>query len=204
MNIVTFYNKIISKKVVDLQKKVFNKFGYSINQVFVENWTTHSDAIDQYLKGVNNENEVIVLFDIDAIPLNNTVIKEAVEWCKNNIGIVGIAQNAPKTKDYIIYASPAFMVFSIKTFNLLGRPSFLENKRSDCGTEMTHEARKLGIEVRAFYPTKYEQRTFKLDGYIHYGYGCNYENKIYHSFESRFGKKDGFFIKKCNEVLNNG
>jgi sulfatase maturation enzyme AslB (radical SAM superfamily) len=27
--------------------------------------------------------------------------------------------------------------------------------------------------------------------------------EIYHSFESRFGKKDSFFINKCNSILNN-
>jgi hypothetical protein len=203
MNIITFYNKIIRKDVVELQKKVFSKFGYTINQIYVENWKSHGEAIDEYLNKISNENEIIILFDIDAIPLNSSVLNEVTIWCQQNIGIVGIAQNAPKTNDYIIYASPAFMAFSIKTYNFLGRPSFIENKRSDCGTEMTHSARKLGVEVRLFYPTNYEEKTFKLDGYIHYGYGCNYENKIYHSFESRFGKKDGFFIKKCKSLLKN-
>jgi hypothetical protein len=204
MNIVTFYNKIIKKEVVLLQKKVFNKFGYDINQIYVDNWKSHGDSINEYLKSFENEDEIIFLFDIDSIPLNDKILDEILLWCKNNIGIVGIAQNAPKKNDYIIYASPAFMAFSIKTYNFLNKPSFLENDRSDCGTEMTHRSREYGVEVRLFYPTKYEQKTFKLDGYIHYGYGCNYENKIYHSFESRFGKKDSFFINKCNSILNNG
>jgi len=201
MRIITFYNKIIRKELLTKQKEVFNKFGYNLEQINVENWVSHGHAVNEFLNGIDNPNEIIVLFDVDAIPLNPIVINDTVNWCQNNLGIVGITQNAPKTKDYIIYASPAFMVFSMNTYNTLGRPSFEENKRSDCGTEMTHKCREIGLEVRMFYPTSYEERTFQLDGYIHYGYGCNYENKIYHSFESRFGKKDSFFIKKCNEIL---
>jgi hypothetical protein len=200
--IVTFYNEIITSTLIELQKKVFNYFGYDINQINIKNWTTHGNAIDEYLINKTEEDEIIVIFDIDSIPLNNHIINDAVEWCKNNIGIFSVAQKAVKLKNPIIHAGPSFMVFSIKTYNLLGRPSFNTNSRSDCGGEMTHSAREKGVEIRMLYPSSVEVPTHDLDGYIQFGYGTTYGNSIYHAFESRFQKKNNFFINKCNNILN--
>ena len=199
--IVTFYNEVISPEILDLQKKIFNKFGLEINQIFVKNWKNHGESVDEYLKLKNDPKEIVVLFDIDCIPLNNTIVPNAVKWCSQNVGIFSVAQKAVKLKLPIIHAAPSFMVFSIETFNILGRPSFTTNIRSDCGAEMTHNARQKGVEIRMLYPTYIDSPHSYLDGYIQFGYGTNYENKIFHSFESRHKKKDNFFIKKCNEIL---
>jgi predicted subunit of tRNA(5-methylaminomethyl-2-thiouridylate) methyltransferase len=202
MRIITFYNEVVNPSFVDLQKKIFHKYGYDIEQINVKHWTTHGDAVNQYLSKINDENEIIVLFDIDCVPLNNTIIHKAVDWCKNNIGIFSLAQKAVKLKDPIIHAAPAFMVFSVKTYNFLGQPSFETNLRSDCGAEMTHSAREKGIEIRMLYPSHVESPYAQLDGTIQFGYGTTYGNEIYHAFESRFRQRDSFFINKCNSILN--
>jgi hypothetical protein len=201
--IITFYNEIISQHVVDLQKKVFEKFRLEINQIKPETWINHGTCIDNFLNEVTNENEVIVLFDIDSIPLNDWIVPYAEKWCSENLGIFSVAQKSPKLTSTIL-AAPSFMVFSKKTYDYLGRPSFVETERSDCGGEMTYAAREKGLEVRLLYPTSSEIPAWHLDQYYDFGYGTNYENKIYHSFESRFKKKDSYFINKCNEILNNG
>ena len=202
MRVITFYNEVVNPSFVDLQKKIFNKYGYNIDQINVKNWTTHGGAVNQYLSTIDDENEIIVLFDIDCIPLNNNIIHKAVDWCKNNIGIFSLAQKAVKLKDPIIHAAPAFMVFSIKTYNVLGRPSFETNLRSDCGAEMTHAAREKGVEIRMLYPSHVESPYAQLDGPIQFGYGTTYGNEIYHAFESRFRQRDSFFINKCNSIIN--
>jgi hypothetical protein len=202
MRIITFYNNIVNPEIVRLQKQVFQKYEYDIDQINVTDWVSHGKSVNNYLSNIHDENEVIVLFDIDSIPLNNTIIHKAVDWCKNNIGIYSMAQRAPKIKNAIIHAAPAFMVFSIKTYNLLGRPDFETNYRSDCGAEMTHSAREKGIEVKMLYPSHVETPHTILEGDIYFGYGTTYDNEIYHAFESRFKQRDGYFINKCRKILN--
>ena len=75
MQIITFYDKKIKPLIVDLQRRVFERYGFTINQIMVDNWTTHGDAVDNYLKNLNDPDEIIVLFDIDAIPLNKKIIQ---------------------------------------------------------------------------------------------------------------------------------
>lgn len=199
---ITFYNKIINPKIVELQKKVFEKIGEEINQIYIENWISHGKAIDDFLNDKNDENEVITLFDIDSIPLDKDILEISKSWAENNIGIYSVAQKTIKLKNPIIYAAPSFMVFSIKTYNYLGRPSFETNERSDCGAEMTHIAREKGVEIRLLYPSSVETPHTNLDGYIQFGYGTTYGNCIYHAFESRFKRRDNYFINKCNSFLN--
>ena len=110
MRVITFYNEIVNPQFAELQKKIFNKFGYDIDQIYVKNWVTHGKAVDDYLSSIDDENEIIVLFDIDSIPLNDTIIYKAVNWCKDNVGIFSLAQKAVKLKNPLIHAAPAFMV----------------------------------------------------------------------------------------------
>jgi hypothetical protein len=204
MHIITFYDKKIKPLVVDLQQKVFNKYGFTINQIMVENWTTHGDAVDNYLKDINDPEEIIVLFDIDAIPLNKKIIPLAVEWAKNNVGLFGNAQVAPNLKpphNKFIFAAPSFLVFSLRTYNELGRPSFNVTNRSDCAAELSHIAKEKGLPINLLLPNHAEDIKFDLDGYHSFGHGTTYGNNTYHAFESRFGKKDVFFINKCNSIL---
>jgi hypothetical protein len=205
MNIITFYNDKINKEFPILQKKVFQKYKQDIKQILIKDWVSHGKHIDDYLNTISDENEIIVLFDIDCIPLNEEIIIKAVKWAKENIGIYSMSQTAKYLNYPIIHSAPAFMVFSIKTFNKLGRPSFLPNKRSDCGAEMTWSAREKGIDVFLLYPSHCESPHTKLEngqGSIMFGHGTTYGNSIYHAFESRFSKLDGFFINKCKKILS--
>jgi len=204
MQIITFYDKKIKPLIVDLQRRVFERYGFTINQIMVDNWTTHGDAVDNYLKNLNDPDEIIVLFDIDAIPLNKKIIPLAVDWAKNNIGLFGNAQVAPKLKsphNKFIYVAASFLVFSVKTYNTLGRPSFNSTQRSDCGGELSHIAKEKGLPINLLLPNHAEIANFDLDGTHSFGYGTTYSNNTYHAFESRFGKKDVFFINKCNSIL---
>ena len=101
MKTITFYNNIINPTIVNLQKKVFNHFGYDIDQINVTDWVSHGKSVDDYLKQITDPREIIVLFDIDAIPLNSTIIKDAVKWCSDNIGIYSVAQKAVNLKNPI-------------------------------------------------------------------------------------------------------
>jgi hypothetical protein len=201
--IFTVYDNKINLNVVGLQKRVFDIYGVEINQVRIDNWVSHGKSVDDILSGLTDPNEVVVLFDIDSIPLNPDIVPKSIKWCEENVGIISVAQRAVRLKNPIIHGGPSFMVFSIDTFNKLGRPSFETNQRSDCGAEMTYEARKRGVEVRLMYPTTVEREDYILDGNVKFGMGTNYENNIYHAFESRFDNKNHYFIDKCEDIIKN-
>lgn len=202
--IITFYNEKINKNFPILQKKVFEKFGQTINQYEIKEWVSHGKHIDDFLNPITDENQIIVLFDIDCIPINHEIIPKSIKWAKENIGIYSMAQTAAYLGYPIIHAAPAFMVFSIKTYNYLGRPTFTTNKRSDCGAEMTWSAREKGVDVFLLYPSSSETPHTKVEngnGSIMFGYGTTYGNSIYHAFESRFNRRDNYFLNKCNKIL---
>jgi hypothetical protein len=199
--IITFYNQRINPDVVESQKKVFNHFGLSLNQINFGEWLGHGRIIDNYLSNLTNDWEYLVLFDIDSIPLTKDIVPEAIDWAINNTGIFSVAQKASHIKDSIVYASPAFLAISRKTYELLGNPTFDQTYRSDCAGELTHAAIDKGFKVNLMYPSHVEKPMWDLDNGFKFGYGTTYADKIYHSFESRFNKTD-IFLKKCNEILN--
>ena len=104
MKTITFYNDKINQEFPILQKKVFSKFGQKIEQIKIENWVTHGKHIDDFLETIKDENEIIVLFDIDSIPLNHQIIPKAVKWSQENIGIYSMAQTAKNLNYPIIVA----------------------------------------------------------------------------------------------------
>jgi hypothetical protein len=193
--IFTVYNEKITNKIPELQKKVCDKFQVNLTQIKVDNWISHGKSIDEILSKVEDENEIIT------IPLNSNISPNAINWCENNIGIYAAAQRAVNINGSKKHAAPSFMVFSIKTFNLLGRPSFETTHRSDCGGELTHIANEKKIPIKYLYPSHVERPDFVLEGNMKFGMGTTYEGGIYHAFESRFTKNDHFFINKCLEIL---
>jgi hypothetical protein len=99
-----------------------------------------------------------------------------------------------------VYASPAFLIFSKKTYNTLGNPSFIETSRSDVGGELSHICLEKGLPINLMYPTSVEEKKWILTENEKFGLGTNYENRIYHAFESRFNNTNNF-INKCKEIL---
>jgi len=200
MNAVTFYNNRIDKKIVDYQKKVFDLFNLPLNQIYCEKWIGHGQLIDNHIKSLGDSWEYFVLFDIDSIPLDNKIIDDGLSWCEKNLGLFSVAQRHYK-KSEVVYASPAFLIFSKKTYDLIGRPSFVETVRSDVAGELTHKCIEMNLELNIMYPTSVEKERWILTNNKKFGLGTNYMNRIYHAFESRFDNSE-IFINKCKEVLN--
>ena len=199
--IVTFYNDRINGDILSYQKRVFDYFGETIHQIKPNNWRGHPEAIDDYLQNYIGNWEYVVLIDVDCIPLDKNIIPEVISWIKNNVGIYALAQHANHMPDSIIYASAAFMGFSKKTYELLGKPLFSNRERGDCGVEFTHKANELGYAIKFMYPTSVEIPKWNLTENIKFGVGTTYDNRVYHLFEGRAGEINRF-LRKCNEVLN--
>ena len=195
--IITVYTENVPNQVVEGQRKVFEEFGERIIQISPDEWLSHPHAIDAHLK--NNEWDHAIVFDIDCIPLNKDVVKDAREWVLNNIGLYSVAQNPNHIPNAADYASPAFIAFSRKTYEELGEPSFHEHVQWDVGGEFTHRAREKNIPVKLMYPSHVEIPKWKFkDGRV-FGTGTTYEGKIYHHFQSRDLKDNetNAFLDKC-------
>lgn len=195
--IITVYNEVIPRDVVENQRRVFEKFGEKIIQIKPKVWEGHAHAVDKHL--LNNEWNYVIVFDIDCIPLNANVIKEAREWALNNVGLYSVAQNPNHIKGAPDYASPAFIAFSKRTYEYLGKPSFQGTKLWDVGGELTHRAREKGLTVKLMYPSHVEIPKWKLKDGRMFGIGTTYENKVYHHFEGRRITKS--FLDKCKQIL---
>ena len=148
----------------------------------------------------NNDWEYIIVFDIDCIPLDEKIIPETIEWVKNNIGLFSVAQNPNHIKNAPDYASPAFIAFSKKTYDMLGQPSFAGTNKWDVGGQFTYEASKLGVEVKMMYPSHVEIPKWLFKDGTRFGIGTTYQNRIYHNFESRKNKMQGF-INICKKII---
>ncbi len=194
--IITVYNEIIPSDVVEGQRKVFEKFGENIIQIKPETWGGHAHTVDLHLK--NNEWDHAIVFDIDCIPLNKDVIKNAREWILNNIGLYSVAQNPNHIPNAIDYASPAFIAFSRATYEKLGQPSFQGTKQWDVGGEFTHKALEQKLPIKLMYPSHVEIPKWRFAGGGMFGIGTTYEDKIYHHFEGR--RITQSFLNKCKQI----
>lgn len=195
--IITVYNDIISRAVVDSQRKVFEKFGEKLTQIKPAVWEGHAAAVDAHLK--NNDWEYAIVVDIDCIPLNKDVIKEARDWVLKNTGLYSVAQNPNHLPGAPDYASPAFIAFSKKTYEELGNPSFQGTKSWDVGGELTYRAREKNILIILMYPSHVEIPKWKFNDGKMFGIGTTYENKVYHHFEGR--RITASFLRKCENIL---
>lgn len=197
---VAFYNEKINEDIVKYQKKVFDYFSLALNQIRCDEWPGHGHLVDRHIKSLGDNWDYFVLFDIDCIPLDKHIINEGINWSKNNLGLFSVAQRHYK-KSEVVYASPAFLIFSKKTYDLLGKPTFVETNRSDVAGELTHKCIEMGLKLNIMYPTSVEQERWILTNNQKFGIGTNYMNRIYHAFESRFDNSK-IFINKCKEILN--
>ena len=172
--IITAYNEVIPNAVVEGQRKVLEKFGEKIIQIKPKVWGGHAHTIDEYLR--NNDWDHAIVLDIDCIPLEKNVIKDAREC-----------------------ASPAFIAFSRKTYEELGKPSFQGSSQWDVGGEFSYRASEKNLSIKLMYPNHVENPKWKFADGSMFGIGTTYENKVYHHFEGRRVTKS--FEDKCNQIL---
>lgn len=205
--IVSFYQGNIPNSILRAQAAVFEKFGHKIEQVLTA--SDHGAAIDHYVRSV--QFDVLLIFDVDCIPLDAQVIPDAIEAVARHPCIYGIRQNAnhlPGTPDYV---APAFVCFSRDTFKALGSPSFRSSLKGDVGSQLTYNALNPGllrsllqpsIEVRFLNVTDAVVPKWFLSDRTPYGLGTNYEHKIFHAFSiGGEGLSRTLFLEKAAAIV---
>lgn len=199
--------------IPEMQKKVFDKFGYELVQTRAT--IRHGAYIDWVLN--NTEYDRYLFIDSDCIPLSRNVIQEALDKIAGQPMLFGCAQASNHLHpelNKLVFAAPCFFTLTKETYHKLGRPTAMETVRSDVAAEFTWEANSRGIPVELWYPIRslgalnwelgsWGKRRYGLGTY--YGPDDTTDEKVFHMFEARVSAQTGhysMFVDECNRILN--
>lgn len=219
--IVSFYQTDLPSEIVTLQKRVFNHFGFEVEQVGWEfEKLRHTDSIQLYMN-THDDYDFISLFDIDCIPTSKNWQQKTLDILKDENTVYGNAQASNVFPDINPYRTPPFAnggVFNIsykvwsespfKSIHAQLYPNPDGNMAEADGYEaLTRELEKQGRRVVLAYPTKvYADETWKYSGGFGYpafgcGNGTDYDSDTFHNFQIRIPDKRVHFLRRCKEIL---
>lgn len=187
--------------ILDMQKKVMNRFEIPIE--YTLNNIHHGAWIDQILN--TKDADVYVFFDSDCIPLSREAFDESLNYCINGY-LVGNVQvtNCIKAK-HDFFCGPSFFMISRSYYERIGKPSAVNNRRSDVAQELTRSAVDLELRLKMNFPKTFQGvpqgGIWRLSGYGYYGVGTVYDDKYYHLWQSRFKQNIELFQDTCECVL---
>lgn len=187
--------------VIEYQKKVMDHFGIQLN-VTEEN-IHHGKWIDRTIQ--NDDSDIFVFMDSDCVPLTLEAVNESIEFCKRGY-LVGNAQvtNCIRAK-HDIFCAPSFLVISKDFYNSIGRPSAVNNHRSDIAQEFTRAAVEREKRLKMYFPTSFQSTPaggiWRLSGYGYYGIGTIYDEKFYHLYQTRFKHNVDLFVETCFHII---
>ncbi|MDY4379657.1 hypothetical protein SOV92_17815 [Pectobacterium brasiliense] len=195
--IVTLYWDNVDVRLVDAQRKVFEKFGFHIEQQNIHGmdhavWMT--DILDN-----TPDDSVAIIVDIDCIPLNKNAVEKAISSAHKG-HIYGCAQSANHIDYNYVYAAPMFLALTGKTWRGVGRPTLLANTEFDVAGKLTQAAKNSGYSVELVYPTDYAVPKWLLGESHVYGLFTIYDNDYLHLFESRNKDLIECFVDIASEI----
>lgn len=189
--------------ILNYHKKVMSHF--DLNVKYTQQNINHGLWIDNILTKDNSD--IFVFMDADCIPLKREAIDEAIQYCANGY-MVGNAQvtNCIQAK-HDLFCAPSFFVINRPYYERIGKPSAVNNKRSDVGQELTRAAVDAELRMKMNFPTSFQSipsgGIWRLSGYGYYGIGTIFDEKIYHLFQTRFKQNVELFKETAECVLKN-
>lgn len=198
----SYSNPNISSHIIELQKRVFEKYKLPITQI-VEN-STHGDFLNKTIK--NCKSEIVILFDIDSIPLTQHLYDILINELQKEPCIIGIEQKCNSNPHNHTYAGPGCLALSKSLYYEIGCPDLNQNgQKSDVGEELTWKCEEKNIKVKLLTCTSVEIPKWNLDNTRSFGIGTTYSfnniETVYHQFEIRTQTQN--FVDKCYSILNN-
>jgi hypothetical protein len=181
---------------------------------------THALAIDEIFGLVHPPERVLMLLDIDCIPLYPGALGPYVEFARAG-ALAGHAQRANHLDNGAhVYVGPPLLALTYGTWQFaLGAPSARCTMRADVCEEWTFRAERARIPVHYQLPERFDCAPFDGrrnpermqswplgPGQPHFGVGTTYRTPYteregtWHMFETQ--APDGLerFLRKCNEV----
>jgi hypothetical protein len=204
ISINTLYWDNTNPEIIDAHKKVMDYFNLKVN--YTQANIHHGKWIDSIFENDINS-DIFIFIDADCIPLKGEYISEAIKYCANGY-MVGNAQvtNCIKAK-HDLFCAPSFLVISRPYYERIGKPSAVNNKRSDIAQEFTRAAVDAELRLKMNFPTSFQSTPsggiWRLTGYGYYGIGTIFDEKMYHLFQTRFQQNIELFKDTVQCVLKN-
>jgi hypothetical protein len=186
------------------QKKIFDKFGYKINQICGFNDGDLYAGHPNYMNHITETEDVdyFLFFDIDAIPLKKDFLDIIISKIYGKNAILGPEQISDHLRNFGTFAAPSCFCISKKFYELLGKPKFNQTGRSDVAQELTHLCREKKYEVILLEFESSKTKNWELKNGIWYGNGSTYEGLIFHNFHGMNDVSIKYFIEQAEQVLS--
>lgn len=201
--IFSYYNQRVNPEVPKYQRAVFQRFGFSINQVFSKRYKEHGEFLNDVCRHVR-DTDYLIIFDIDCIPTRREWMNRLLDDLLEPRTVVGAAQTANHLRNAKnLYVSPFFFAISTDYLKELNYPDMKMTTDMDGGQNLTEHIIRAGGNVKYWWPTHIEEEKWYLHHPEHtkFGPGTTYNDAIYHAFYSRENLSDGF-LKKCRSILS--
>ena len=218
LSFLTYCMKEIDVETTDLQRQVFVKLGLQPPELLRLPNGLHEGGWKQCLclvhEWINRQPDLILLCDVDCIPLNPWIIRDVYIPAMRAGAVIGPAQcyplNAGSTTNpgpagppqRAPYAGPAMLGFSAETYKRLGWPPFPDAlPKYDVAESFSIQAKARGVPLILLPPTSAEVVEWCLYDATNrvYGPGTVYAGSIFHAMFSRCGTAR---IKgRCRQVL---
>lgn len=199
------------REALDLQRRVFEKCGLSIEQVCLPlPWPASLNTVDRWLHETSRDNpeDGLIVCHSDVIPLHRFAIQD-VYFPAIRAGLLIDFVCRPISdaiyRGATFHAAGALMGLSAATFRRLGAPSLRENEAEppcwDVAGLFSRRAAERGVETILLPPSQCAQpAVWRLyDERLEWGPGSIYAGLFYHALEFRFHPQR--FIAKAKEVL---
>jgi len=195
--VFSLYWDNVEESIVSGQRAVFDCFGLPISQHRIHG-LPHGEWMDWVVKRFNAV-DVFLFIDIDCVPLAKSAIEEAVKSAANG-HLHGAAQAAAHIDNSRIYAGPFFLAVSATTLKHIGYPSAVPDTFHDVAQRWTEAAVVGAVPVEVLMPSSVEVPRWTLPNGLAFGIGTNYEDRIYHLFESRASTEAARFHRVVNAI----
>lgn len=189
----------IPARILEKQKAVFAHLDISLQQ-HLENKVPHGRWMNELINQ-HHSDDIIVVCDIDAFPLNRRAYLQAVD-CAQAGGLFGLTQFSNHKPGNKVYAGPMFMAFRKQLWETLGKPDLLSSKLHDAAEILTVLAQQHNRPVTMCPPTACLQPKWALSNQGVFGIGTFYgECDFFHLFESRKPAYDQLLTAVADDVI---
>lgn len=156
MKILSFYKSNIDRRIVHVQKRIFNQFGYYIQQVKNDR-IGHADFIDREVWKADAD---LLFVDIDCFPLKKEAVSVLLQF--HFAGNVQRSNHIENRKH--LFVAPSCMYMSNYVVKRLqdNRITAQPTVSGDVGENITYFLEHIAIKPHFFYPTRFLKKP--LDG----------------------------------------
>lgn len=195
----TMHWENIPQNILDKQRAVFAHMQIPLQQ-HLANKVPHGTWMVEVLQRAHSD-EIVVICDIDAFPLNHAAYEEAIAHAGAG-KVYGLAQFSNHKPGNDIYAGPMFMAFQKRVWEAMGSPDLRANKLHDAAEILSALAPSHGVELVMVPPTTCLIPKWALGNAGIFGIGTFYgHNQFFHLFESRNPAYESLLDAVADDIL---